>query len=82
LLHDKAKAAKVAGTMRLYLDLGSNTSLAAKALNIHENTVRQRLETAKRLLGADCLSKRAFETQAALKTLLDGRVAAWNGSSL
>jgi DNA-binding PucR family transcriptional regulator len=83
LLHDKAKAAKVADTMRLYLDLGSNTSLAAKALNIHENTVRQRLETAKRLLGADCLSKRAFETQAALKLhFLMGELRPGNGSSL
>lgn len=78
LLHDRAKTTQVTDTMRLFLDLGSNVSLVAKKLKIHENTVRQRLETAKRLLGLNSLSERTFEIHAALTLhFLKGEVKGW-----
>lgn len=67
LEHDDKRNTLLTGTLSCYLDSGYNTGVAARALGIHENTLRQRLDSIERLLGNWRAASRCFEVQAAVK---------------
>ena len=67
LSHDRNKSTNLAETMLLYLDNGYNVRETAKALRIHDNTLRQRLETVDGLLNDWKANNKAFEIHAALR---------------
>ena len=51
LEHDDGRNTELAQTLLVYLDRGRSTRETAKALHVHVNTVRQRLEQVIRILG-------------------------------
>jgi DNA-binding PucR family transcriptional regulator len=67
LSHDRNKSTNLAETVLLYLDNGYNVRETAKALRIHDNTLRQRLETIDGLLSDWKANNKAFEIHAALR---------------
>lgn len=67
LEQDRKRNTNLTETMSCYLDSGYNTGMAARTLGIHENTLRQRLDSVERLLGNWRTAGRSFEVQTALK---------------
>ncbi len=65
--HDKKNSAELTRTLLCYFDANSNASLVAKRLNIHVNTVRQRLASIERLVGHLGNPTRALEIHIALR---------------
>jgi hypothetical protein len=59
--------ANLAETLLCFLDNGHNARIAASVLRIHENTLRQRIETIGRLLGDWKIENKSFEIHAALR---------------
>jgi putative methionine-R-sulfoxide reductase with GAF domain len=50
--HDRARGTKLASSLLMYLDLGCNAKAAASRLEIHVNTLNNRLAAASALLGS------------------------------
>lgn len=50
--HDQARGTKLASSLLMYLDLGCNAKAAASRLEIHVNTLNNRLAAASALLGS------------------------------
>jgi DNA-binding PucR family transcriptional regulator len=65
LAHDQKRKTELAETLLCFLDSGHNARIAARVLKIHENTLRQRIETISRLLGDWKLENESFEIHAA-----------------
>jgi DNA-binding PucR family transcriptional regulator len=53
-------AARLRRTVRLYLATGGSTDLAGKALSLHRNTVRYRIQQAEQLLGHSVHERRVY----------------------
>ncbi|GAB2890999.1 GAF domain-containing protein [Paralcaligenes sp. KSB-10] len=64
---DDARHAELARTLLEYLDCGHNARSAAKALDIHINTLRQRLDAIDAMLGHWRNTARALEVHMALR---------------
>lgn len=67
LAHDQKKGSGLALTLLTYFDLNRNASLVAKRMEIHVNTVRQRLNTIEGLVGHLGNATRALEIHMALR---------------
>lgn len=67
LAHDRKKNADLAKTLLCYFDANRSPRLVAKRLNIHVNTVRQRLANIETLLGRLSNPTRALELHMALR---------------
>ncbi len=67
LAYDQKRSTNLAETLLQFLDSGHNSRIAATALKIHENTLRQRMETINRLLESWKTKNRSFELHAALR---------------
>lgn len=67
LAHDRRRQAELAETLLCYLDSNQNAKTTAQRLNIHTNTVRQRLATVEDLLGHWGQAMRALEIHIALR---------------
>jgi GAF domain-containing protein len=67
IVHDARRNANLCGTLLAYLDETQSFKLAASALGIHINTLRQRLETVDQLLGNWRNGSRALEIHIALR---------------
>jgi len=67
LAHDQKRNTNLAETLLCFLDSGHNARIAASTLEIHENTLRQRIETISRLLGNWKIENKSFEVHAALR---------------
>jgi DNA-binding PucR family transcriptional regulator len=65
--HDQKRNTNLAETLLCFLDRGHNARIAAGVLHIHENTLRQRIETIDRLLGDWKIENKSFEIHAALR---------------
>ncbi len=66
--YDSNHETEIIDTLTVYLDVGTNALQAAKRLNIHRNTLRQRLDRASELMEIDLHSPRdLFEIHIALK---------------
>jgi len=50
--HDRARGTKLASSLLMYLDLGCNATVAASRLELHVNTLNNRLAAASALLGS------------------------------
>ena len=51
LAGDTDEARRLAATVRVYLEEGSSARRAASHLNVHENTIKNRIRTAEELIG-------------------------------
>ena len=61
-------AMRTRATLQAYFQAGASPARAAEALQVHVNTVTQRLERVSRLIGKDWSSpERALEVQLALR---------------
>ena len=68
LEYDERRGTDLVATLQAYFDAGSSPARAADRLNVHVNTVTQRLERVGRLLGKDWSAPgRALEVQLALR---------------
>jgi len=67
LAHDQKRGSDLALTLLTYFDNNQNAKTAAKRLDIHVNTVRQRLATTEDLLGHWGNAARALEIHIALR---------------
>jgi DNA-binding PucR family transcriptional regulator len=65
--HDRKRASGLAPTLLCYFDSNQNAKLTAQRLQIHVNTVRQRLATIEDLLGHWGSASRALEIHIALR---------------
>jgi len=66
--YDDRRGTDLMATMNAYFDAGSSPRRAAEALHVHVNTITQRLDRVRALLGDDWLSPdRALELQLALR---------------
>lgn len=82
--YDRARDTALAPTLRAYFDSGGSLARAKDALQVHVNTVSQRLERVTSLLGEDWRAPaRSLEIQLALRLhgLLDGGVDLRGGPS-
>lgn len=67
LAHDSSRAARLAPSLLMYLELGCNARAAAVKLGIHVNTLNNRLAGAAALLGPWDAPGRGFELHLALR---------------
>ncbi|MCX2865843.1 helix-turn-helix domain-containing protein, partial [Paucibacter sp. PLA-PC-4] len=67
LAHDRKRQAGLAETLLCYFDCNQNAKTTAQRLDIHTNTVRQRLATVEDLLGHWGQAMRALEIHVALR---------------
>jgi hypothetical protein len=68
LEYDARRGTELAATLQAYFAAGASPARAAEALQVHVNTVSQRLERVGRLIGKDWSSpERALEVQLALR---------------
>jgi DNA-binding PucR family transcriptional regulator len=67
LAHDQRRGTSLAGTLLCYFDANQNAKVAAHRLDIHVNTVRQRLATIEGLLGDWTDAVHALEIHVALR---------------
>jgi hypothetical protein len=67
LAHDHKRGTALAGTLLCYFDCNQNAKTTAQRLDIHVNTVRQRLATVEELLGHWGHASRALEIHIALR---------------
>ena len=67
LAHDRKRTSELAATLLTYLDSNQNAKVTAQRLQIHVNTVRQRLATIEDLLGHWGNASRALEIHIALR---------------
>jgi len=67
LAHDRKRTSELASTLLTYLDSNQNAKVTAQRLQIHVNTVRQRLATIEDLLGHWGNASRALEVHIALR---------------
>lgn len=67
LAHDRKRQAELAATLLCYFDCNQNAKTTAQRLDIHTNTVRQRLATVEDLLGHWGQAMRALEIHIALR---------------
>jgi hypothetical protein len=67
LSHDRKRTSELANTLLTYFDSNQNAKLTAQRLQIHVNTVRQRLATIEELLGHWGNASRALEIHIALR---------------
>ena len=67
LAHDSSRAARLAPSLLMYLELGCNARAAAMKLGIHVNTLNNRLAAAAALLGPWDAPGRGFELHLALR---------------
>jgi sugar diacid utilization regulator len=67
LAHDRKRTSGLATTLLTYLDSNQNAKVTAQRLQIHVNTVRQRLATIEDLLGHWGNASRALEIHIALR---------------
>ncbi len=67
LAHDRKKNAELANTLLFYFDANRNARLVARRMDIHVNTVRQRLVSIENLLGPLLNPTRALELHMALR---------------
>ena len=65
--HDRKRTSELASTLLTYFDSNQNAKLTAQRLQIHVNTVRQRLATIEDLLGHWGNASRALEIHIALR---------------
>jgi len=65
--HDRKRTSELANTLLTYFDSNQNAKLTARRLQIHVNTVRQRLATIEDLLGHWGIASRALEIHIALR---------------
>jgi sugar diacid utilization regulator/exonuclease VII small subunit len=65
--HDRKRASELTSTLLVYFDSNQNAKVAAQRLQIHVNTVRQRLATIEDLLGHWGNASRALEIHIALR---------------
>jgi DNA-binding PucR family transcriptional regulator len=65
--HDRARHAELAPTLLCFFDCNQNAKTTAQRLEIHVNTVRQRLATVERLIGHWGQASRALEVHIALR---------------
>lgn len=67
LSYDRKRGTELAATLLCYLDCNQNAKLAAQRLDLHVNTVRQRLTSIENLLGHWGQASRALEIHVALR---------------
>jgi GAF domain-containing protein len=67
LSYDRKRDTELAATLLCYLDCNQNAKVAAQRLNLHVNTIRQRLTTIENLLGHWGQASRALEIHVALR---------------
>ena len=67
LTHDRKRTSELATTLLTYLDSNQNAKVTAQRLQIHVNTVRQRLATIEELLGHWGHASRTLEIHVALR---------------
>lgn len=67
LAYDQKRNAKLTATLLCHFDCNRNANLVAKRMNIHVNTVRQRLERIEDMIGRFDSSSRALEIHMALR---------------
>jgi sugar diacid utilization regulator len=67
IAHDLKRSTQIAETLLTYLDSNQNAKSTATSLNIHVNTVRQRLANVDELLGHWTSPNRALEIHVALR---------------
>ncbi len=67
LAHDRKRHTELAATLLCYFDCNQNAKTTAQRLDIHTNTVRQRLATVEDLLGHWGQATRALEIHIALR---------------
>ncbi len=67
LAHDQARGTKLASSLLMYFDLGCNAKEAAARLEVHVNTLNNRLATASALLGAFDMPGRRLSLHLALQ---------------
>ena len=78
--HDQKKGSALVPTLLCYFDCNRNARLVAKQMNIHVNTVRQRLDVIEEKIGHLGNPTRALELHMALRLwALSGRSAAATG---
>jgi sugar diacid utilization regulator len=65
--HDRKRASELTATLLSYFDCNQNAKITAQRLQIHVNTVRQRLATIEDLLGHWGSASRALEIHVALR---------------
>jgi sugar diacid utilization regulator len=67
ITQDRKRSTELTATLLCYFDCNQNAKLSAKRLNIHVNTVRQRLASAEEVLGHWGSAARALELHMALR---------------
>ena len=67
LAYDRKRSSELAATLLTYFDCNQNAKTTAQRLDIHVNTVRQRLATTEELLGHWGNATRALEIHIALR---------------
>ncbi|RYY87538.1 MAG: PucR family transcriptional regulator, partial [Comamonadaceae bacterium] len=67
LANDGKRGSQLAATLLCYFQCNQNTKAAARRLDIHVNTMRQRLATIEGLIGGWSDADRALEIQVALR---------------
>jgi DNA-binding PucR family transcriptional regulator len=65
--YDRRRSAQLVETLECYLDSRSSVAASARALFIHPNTVRQRLERIERITGLDLRAADLLSLELALK---------------
>jgi DNA-binding PucR family transcriptional regulator len=65
--HDRKRGSDLAATLLAYFDNNQNAKTTAQRLDIHVNTVRQRLATVEDLIGSWGNASRALEIHIALR---------------
>ena len=65
--HDRKRTSELTSTLLSYFDSNQNAKITAQRLQIHVNTVRQRLATIEVLLGHWGNASRALEIHVALR---------------
>ncbi len=65
--HDRKRQTALTATLLCFFDCNQNARTTAQRLNIHVNTVRQRLSTIEGLLGHLGQASRALEVHVALR---------------
>jgi len=74
--HDKTRGTSLIETLRTYFDAGQSLAVSGARLHVHTNTVSQRLNRIKQLLGIDWSEpERALEVQLALRLHAMGMAA-------
>lgn len=75
LAHDRRRQSDLASTLLCYFDHGQNAKATAQRLNLHVNTVRQRLAAVEEVLGYWGQAARVLELHVALRLWHLGRPA-------